>query len=63
MSGWIYDSESGNYVSFEEYQRRMEERERRRRVEELVDALIEVLERRLRLVMDTRTGEVRVERR
>lgn len=63
MSGWIYDSESGDYVSFEEYRRRMEEKEKRKRIEELADALQEVLTTRIRLVIDTRTGEVKVERR
>ncbi|MEM4013049.1 hypothetical protein [Metallosphaera sp.] len=63
MSGWIYDPETGDYVSFEEYIKRMVEKERRKRVEELVDALMEVLTTRVRLVIDVRTGEVKAERR
>ncbi|MEM3964869.1 MAG: hypothetical protein QW584_04005 [Thermofilaceae archaeon] len=63
MRGWIYDSETGDYISFEEYIKRMSEKERRKRIEELVEALQEVLERRIRLVVDTRTGEVKVEKK
>ena len=58
MSGWIYDSESGDYITFEEYRKKLSEREKAKMIEELAEALVKVLMERITLTIDLRTGEI-----
>ncbi|MEM3662377.1 MAG: hypothetical protein QXI68_02210 [Sulfolobales archaeon] len=57
-SGWIYDSEIGDYVSFEEYQRKLSEREKAKMIEELAEALVKVLMEKVTLTVNIQTGEI-----
>ncbi|MEM0506655.1 MAG: hypothetical protein QXW58_05320 [Thermosphaera sp.] len=63
MSGWIYDPELEDYVSFEEYQKKLSEREKAKMVEELAEALVKVLLEKITLTINMETGEVNVKKK
>lgn len=62
MSGWVYDSETGDYLTVEEYQKKLVEKERMKKVEDLADALVEALTKKLKLIIDLKSGEVKAEK-
>lgn len=57
-AGWIYDSEIGDYITFEEYQKKLVEREKAKMIEELAEALVKVLMEKVTLTVNIQTGEI-----
>jgi len=58
MSGWIFDPELNNYITFEEYQEKLKEKEKKT-VEALAEALAKVLSEKIKLTVDLKTGEIK----
>ncbi|MEM2506948.1 MAG: hypothetical protein QXF61_07905 [Nitrososphaeria archaeon] len=61
MSGWIFDPELNNYITFEEHQKKLKEKGKET-VGELAEALVKVLSEKIKLTVDLRTGEIKIER-
>ncbi|MEM1726582.1 MAG: hypothetical protein QXH85_05640 [Candidatus Bathyarchaeia archaeon] len=62
MSGWVYDSEVGDYVTVEEYQKKLIGKEKMKKVEDLADALADALTKKLKLTIDLKSGEIKTEK-
>ncbi|MEM1767452.1 MAG: hypothetical protein QXD86_05870 [Candidatus Bathyarchaeia archaeon] len=62
MSGWVYDSEVGDYVTVEEYQKKLIGKEKMKKVEDLADALADALTKKLKLTINLKSGEIKTEK-
>ena len=62
-SGWVLDPELGYLISFEEYKKRQEEKEKQKQLDLLVEAVVKAFTEKLKLKVDSRTGEVIVEKK
>jgi len=61
-SGWVLDPELGYLISFEEYKKRQEEKEKQKQLDLLVEAVVKALTEKLKLKADSATGEIKVEK-
>lgn len=63
VSGWVYDSEIGDYITLEEYLKKQLDKEKRKKLEEFVELMREALTKKIRLKIDIKTGEMIIEER
>lgn len=58
MTGWIYDTELNDYLTFDEYRRKLLDKEKEKLVNALAEALVKVFTEKITLTVDSRTGEL-----